>query len=654
VPVRLAGLWGFSVPEAGAIASVLPALPQLLARYPAGAPWTRDVRPVASGLLIIDRTADVAGTGFAEAPDGAFGVAGTVRLDGRQELADLLGEPTLAGGDDAGLVLAAYRRWGAQSFERLRGDFALALWDRASNSLLLCRDPFGVRRLHYCRQGDRLLFSTEIEGVLAWPGVDREPDEVTILDALLARYQTRERTFFRAIRRVLPGHAMTFHAGGERRSRFIAPPSTGPRFTSLVEHAEVFRAALERAVAERLPPSGSVVCQLSGGLDSISVVCLAARQLGARGRIEDLVLATARFRGLRCDEGAVAARTASFVGRPLQEWDGTIPELSDLERPRAAWPFGRSSIGASWQGDLDWAEHVGATVLLSGQGGNQLTDEVDYLADRWREDGAVACAVAAARALRGRPWRWRRWYLGHFLRDARHGFLPPEVRRRYAQDPLLRPPPSWASARLRRAWRVLQDETVPDLGPRVPLTGSWMGDAVWTAMVDDPSSVWVLEHEDARATERGLEFRFPFLSWDLLALVLAVPWRLKAPLPYGRILHHEAMRGVVPDDVLPIWPMVYFNDANVSNYRRAWPHVARLASPVRHAAAFVRPTAVDAELRELDKLRKLRSSGTDASGPDSKLSVGPKESDAWRFARDVAALEAWLGLLSCYHDGHDA
>ena len=50
-----------------------------------------------------------------------------------------------------------------------------------------------------------------------------------------------------------------------------------------------------------------------------------------------------------------------------------------------------------------------------------------------------------------------------------------------------------------------------------------MGDAVWTAMVDDPLNVWVLEHEDARATERGLEFRFPFLSWDLLALVMSVP-----------------------------------------------------------------------------------------------------------------------------------
>jgi asparagine synthase (glutamine-hydrolysing) len=632
VPVRLVGLW--SATDADFPTDAV--LTQVLEAFPAEAQWTRSVRRARFGAIAIDRCGGSADPdAFAEGPDGCVGVAGTIRLDGRGRLRQALGDVGGAG-SDASLVAAAYQRWGIEALKRLTGDFAFALWDLSGHpTLYLCRDPFGVRRLHFASRGGRVTFSTEIEGVLAWRETDRGLDDVTILDNLLGRYQTRTRTFFRSIRRVCPGHFMRFRSEEQREIRYAMPPDPSVRLGSLAEYAELFRHELDQAVGDRLPSSGAVVCHLSGGLDSASLACLAAKRLERDGRADDLALVNARFVGLPCDEGRVAAQIAAFTNLSLHEWNGLRPEVSDLDKPRLAWPLDRSSIGGSWQGDLDLAQGRGASILMSGQGGNQLTDEWNYLADVWREDGILGCFRTVSGALKGRSWGWRRNYIRRLVRQARSAFVPPETNRRRAlrSDPLFQPPPSWAGSRLRQAWSELREETEQRL-PRHPITGSWMRDSIWQAATEDPTNIWAMEHEDARATERGMEFRYPFLSWSLLELVMSVPWRLKAPRSHGRILHREAMKGVIPEDVRLLDAFVFFNDANMSNCQSARPIIeALLGRPGGLAAELVDPAAIGQILRSV----------SGESGKRSSFDAG----EAWRLLRDTAALEAWLGLFSC-------
>ena len=95
--------------------------------------------------------------------------------------------------------------------------------------------------------------------------------DVTILDNLLGRYQTRTRTFFKAIQRVAPGQFVCCRPSRQEAFPYARPPEARVRGQSLAEYADAFRLELREAVAERLPATGRTVCQVSGGLDSSSV-----------------------------------------------------------------------------------------------------------------------------------------------------------------------------------------------------------------------------------------------------------------------------------------------------------------------------------------------------------------------------------------------
>ena len=105
------------------------------------------------------------------------------RLDNVAELRLALGEaPDIS---DSDLVVAGYRRWGADIVGRLRGEFALLLWDASSSTLMAARDPFGIRPLYYARAGGRLLLASDPEQLLATGLVTLVPDDESVVGHLL-------------------------------------------------------------------------------------------------------------------------------------------------------------------------------------------------------------------------------------------------------------------------------------------------------------------------------------------------------------------------------------------------------------------------------------------------------------------------------------
>lgn len=624
MPVRLSGILDWS----GGLLHDRAQEEAWEASYPAPAPWRRATHRSGPNLRVV---LDACGASSPAAALGVddeaqIGVGGTIRLDRADELRDQLGAASDVG--DGALIMAAYRKWGALAFSRLTGDFAFVLWDDRAQTRYLVRDPFGVRRLHYAECGDALLFSTDVEGILAWRPVDRTPDAVTILDNLLARYQTRERTFFRAIKRVPPGHHLVARRGHVSVVRHLEIPRCAVQFRSLPEYGEAFRYELGRSVAERLPASGRVACHVSGGLDSMSIAALAGEELARSQRSQDLVLLNARFAGLSSDEGFVAHELARHLRLPLLQWNGRVPEVSDLERSRAAWPFGRSSSAGAWQGDLKLAGTAGAPVILGGAGGNQMSMESQFFRDSWRERGLPGYGRALFALVRGRSWRWPRRRLWWTLAEARDALRAALGRRAVSSAASLGDPaPAWLGWKLRQVRGCLPD--LVDQSPAEPETGSWMGDALWKSLVDDPGHVWTLEHEDARATEQGLEFRFPYLSWSLLALVLSVPARVRPPGPTDRTLQRLALRGVLPERLRLRDTYVNFNESVTLNTQAAFPLIEALLTRGPWAADgfVVREEAVG----ELSALSRTLGKGFTA-----------EHTEAWRQIRDIAALEAWL------------
>ena len=197
-------------------------------------------------------------------------VAGDLRFDNRDELVEALGlGPGLH--TDESLVLAAYKRWGTDCCERLRGDFAFALWDPSKQALLCARDHFGVRPLFYRIEPRAIAFATDEKALGAQPYGEHTE---RYLSAFLAGiYEPDEESAHPGIFRLLPGHRLEWRDGTLSVSRYWA---LSPREPQHGDPAEIFRSLFLDSVEARTKGAGRFATMLSGGLDSSSITASVA------------------------------------------------------------------------------------------------------------------------------------------------------------------------------------------------------------------------------------------------------------------------------------------------------------------------------------------------------------------------------------------
>ncbi|MGC8875438.1 MAG: asparagine synthase (glutamine-hydrolyzing), partial [Chloroflexia bacterium] len=177
---------------------------------------------------------------------------------------------------DTEVLLAAYARWGASCLDRFVGMFAFAVWDEREGALFAARDRFGVKPLYVAElPGNRLAFASEIKALHA-VGLPREPDGVTWATYLTyGLYDHSERTFWRGVRSLPPGHTLRWKDGQMAIGPWYdvaqrAGVALDPRPED--EVLEEYRALLEESVALRFRADVPVGVNLSGGLDSSTLL----------------------------------------------------------------------------------------------------------------------------------------------------------------------------------------------------------------------------------------------------------------------------------------------------------------------------------------------------------------------------------------------
>ncbi len=185
---------------------------------------------------------------------------------------------------DTETVLRALIRWGPAALGRLRGMYALGLYDGLERTLLLARDPMGIKPLYYrigpTRDGATVVFASEPPAILAHPDIRAEPDLVA-MSAYLTTIRTvmGERTLFDGIRTVSPGQAIVMEAKSEEI--ITRPAGTGRVASPPVADAAMVGACIRESVERHLRSDVPLCCLLSGGLDSSIVASVAMRKLGA-------------------------------------------------------------------------------------------------------------------------------------------------------------------------------------------------------------------------------------------------------------------------------------------------------------------------------------------------------------------------------------
>src|SRR5687767_1963446 len=177
---------------------------------------------------------------------------------------------------DTESIVHAYEQWGEDCFRRLRGMFGIALWDRPKRTLLLARDRSGIKPLHYVEHGGRLYFGSELKSLIAAGAVDTTLDVEAVDHYLSFLYTPRDRSIFRDVRKLPPGHLLRFRDG---KAHVHAYWQIGDQETfkgSPQEAAEQLRAVLSDAVRSHMIADVPLGAFLSGGVDSSTIVGLMA------------------------------------------------------------------------------------------------------------------------------------------------------------------------------------------------------------------------------------------------------------------------------------------------------------------------------------------------------------------------------------------
>ena len=265
---------------------------------------------------------------------------------------------------DTEVLLALLACQGRAALPRLRGMYALCLWDRQERTALLARDPYGIKPLYLwqSQMGD-LLFASELRALLATGLVERRLDGTALAAFLAAGSVPEPLTLVAGVQSLPPGHFAIWDQGTLTLERFWEPPFSQPESINPEVAIERCRQALERAVQEHLLSDVPLGLFLSGGLDSAAVLALAPR---------GLTTLTIGFPQASHDESARAAELARQFGAhhiPLQldahKAAELLPGFLDAIDQPTVDGFNTYCVSAL-------ARQQGLKVVLSGLGGDEL------------------------------------------------------------------------------------------------------------------------------------------------------------------------------------------------------------------------------------------------------------------------------------------
>lgn len=450
------------------------------------------------------------------------------------------------GSSDTEVVLAAYLEWGEACFARLNGMFALALWDARTRRLLLARDRFGIKPLHYRWQDGRLVFGSEIKAILAH-GDPRRLDWGFLHEYLWYGTSLLDQSAFQGIRKLLPGHYLRADAQGISEHVYWRPTDLGVRDEPEAELRARTLELLERAVARHLIADVPVAVFLSGGIDSSAVTVLAARHYA--GKLK--TFSVGFDFGPDHDERPLARRLAEEVGTEHHELfvttDHLEPVIEDLVGSHDE-PFADAANIPLALLCRQLRGH-GVKVALQGDGGDEIfAGYRRYNVLSWERlwRGLAGPGLSALRWLPDGPSAQR---LRRFLRAV----SDPDPASRLA---LLMTQEGGDS----HPERILGSEARRAIAGSDPLR-AWRRVAGSLAQLDAVQrSLWAdcqlllpdqfLPKVDRATMSQSIETRVPFLDTELADYVMPIPARHKVKRLQKKHLLRAALRGTVPDYVL--------------------------------------------------------------------------------------------------------
>jgi len=564
-------------------------------------------------------------------PSGAV-IAWDGRLDNRAELISELRDSLTISSTDVALVAAAYEKWHTNCFAKLIGDWALSLWNPNDRLLILATDPIGTRHLYYSFDNDQVTWSTILDPLVRLAGKTFEVNQEYIA-GWFSYFPAAHLTPYAGIHAVPSSSSVLLRPRKHTLSKYWDfDPEKKIRYRTDAEYEEHFRTVFARAVQRRLRSDRPVLAELSGGMDSSSIVCMADTII-ARGGADTPRLDTISWYDDSCDhiepdtnERRYFTKVEEKRGRSgyhidlrflKKGADSQKSFSSEFDNDRfAAIPCPNMALSETFK---QYAAHMlsqGHRVTLSGIGGDEVTSgdvptptpELQNLLARARFFTLAHQLNAWAEKMR-KPclpllWGATRGFFCRALTGLSNDTCTPQwfhpgfVRRNYA--------------------------ALCGYPSRVKLFGplpSFQENAVRLNVLRRVLAYWTLDPKLPR------EVRFPYLDRDFLEFLYAVPREQIVGVGKRRFLMKRALVGIVPDELLNRRRKVFVPQEPKKDGLREWPSlVATGQQLVCSSVGIIEPT------RFLEALQKARRN---ENVPLSSL-------------RKTLMLESWLHHLTVH------
>lgn len=262
------------------------------------------------------------------------------------------------------ILVKAYEAWGCEMAHHMYGMFAFALWDEEAKQLFCLRDPFGTKPFYYYETEEgNLLYGTSIRKIMEQPGFVKKLNEEMLQLYLSLTYVAGENTFFRGLKKLLPGRYLIWQDGRLTVERYWKPEFHADESKSLEDWADEIHTTLQEIMKEVKTDDETAESFLSGGVDSSYVLAMSDAQVADSCGYEEE----------RFDESGMAAETAKLLGRKFsrrvidpKEYFEIVPYVMyHMEQP-----LGDASAIAFAIGCQATAEHT--KLCYSGEGADEF------------------------------------------------------------------------------------------------------------------------------------------------------------------------------------------------------------------------------------------------------------------------------------------
>jgi len=493
------------------------------------------------------------------------------RLDNRSDFIDQFSESLSIDSADVSVVAAAYDRWGTGCFAKLIGDWTLSIWNPSDYSLILAKDPIGTHHLYYSVEKDQVTWCTILDPLVLFAGRPFALNQEYIA-GWFSFFPAAHLTPYIGIDSVPPSCFVRLERGRRTISKYWDfDPGKRIRYRTDAEYEEHFRNIFAEAVRRRLRSDAPILAELSGGMDSSSIVCMA-----------DTIIARGAAETPRLD-------TLSYYNDSEPNWD-EYPYFRKVEEKRGragchidvgtrasfTFEFDSDTFAAtpgSAGGQLNEASRQfamcvasqGNRVVLSGIGGDEVTGGVPSPTPELMDLLTSARLRALARQLKIWALNKRKPWFHLFIEAARGFFLSalvglPEQTR----------PAVWLHPRFVR-------------NNRVALTGypsrvKWFGPL--PSFQENLSTLDALRRQLACSPDSArplYEKRYPYLDRSLLEFIYAIPREQIIRPGHRRSLMRRALLGIVPAELLNRRRKAYLARSLRADISAMWPNIIEMS-----------------------------------------------------------------------------